>query len=609
MTTPNALLARAVAAHRIGRIEQAATEYRSILATDPGHARARHLLGFALLQLGSPDEAEPMLAEALRRWPKAPDAWAHLGLALGRLGRAAEARTALRRAVLLAPALLDGAEGLLDVAFEGQDASDETLAARFVTLAPRRPAGWHRLGLARVRRAPDLPAVAEAERILRRAVLLSPGDVPALTDLADTLRMLRLPDDAWRVGIRALRASPGSSVARVILAAALLDLDRAEAAERTAMAAAALSPAAPGGYGNLAQCLYGEARFDDAVATGRRACILAPRDPRLLANLATYLLARGDLERGWQLFRHRPARRLLARSPGLPAAEWPGGPAHRLLVLAEQGLGDELLFASCWSDLAELVRNGALGSAAVEVDPRLRPLAVRSFPGIEWIDRLPPGERRYSHIAATHWAAAGDLPTLLRRRIADFPSAAGYLVPDPARVAGFREWLSVEAPERYCVGLCWRSGLRTADRGRYYPQLEDCLPLLDVPRIRLVALQYDDFTAEVAATWPADRPSLLIPPGLDRRDDLDGVAALIAALDATTTADTAVLALAGAIGARTFSFGRQPTWVALGQTNPPWHPSVVSTRRAPDETWMGVMRRIAGNLPVRPRGAASRRPL
>ncbi|MEQ8813740.1 MAG: tetratricopeptide repeat protein [Thalassobaculum sp.] len=609
MTTPNALLARAVAAHRNGRIGEAATEYRNILAIDPGHARARHLLGFALLQLGSPDEAEPMLTEALRRWPKAPDAWAHLGLALSRLGRAADARTALRRSLLLAPALLDGAEGLLDVAFESNDGSTEKLADRLVVLAPRRPAGWHRRGLSRIRRAPDLPAVAEAERILRRAVLLVPDDVPALTDLADTLRMLRLPQTAWRVGIRALRASPGSSAARVVLAAALVDLDRAEAAEKTAMAAATLSPAATGGYGNLAQCLYGEGRFDGAVAMGRRACTLAPRDPQLLANLATYHLARGDLERGWPLFRHRPARRLLARSPGLPAAAWNGGPAPRLLVLAEQGLGDELLFASCWRDLAAMVRDGALGSAAVEIDPRLRPLATRSFPRIDWLDRPGSRERRYHQVEATHWVAAGDLPTLLRRRIADFPPTAGYLVPDPARVAGFREWLAVEAPDRYCVGLCWRSGLQTADRGRYYPPLEDCRPLLDVPRIRLVALQYDDFTAEIAAAWPADRPSLLIPPGLDRRDDLDGVAALIAALDATVTADTAVLALAGAVGASTLSFGRRATWVALGQTSPPWHPSVVSAHRAPDETWMGLMRRIAGNLPVRPRGAANGRPV
>lgn len=593
MSAANTLLARAAAAHRAGQIALAAAEYRRILAIDPGHPRAQHLLGFALLQLGSPADAVPMLTAALRQRPVAPEPWAHLGLALNRLGRTGEARTALRRALVLAPAHEDAAAGLLEAAVEQRDRATGRLARRFLAVAPGRSAGWHRLGLDAARRAGDTAGLEAAERLLRRAVTLSPGDRASATDLANLRRSLRQPDAACRFARWALSLNPRSHAARVVISAALLDLDRDEAASRMAMTAAVLAPSASEGYGNLAQCHYGEARFEAALAVGRRACAAAPRDPQLLANLATYHLACGDLESGWGKFRHRPARRGLKGLAGLPPTAWAGEPAAVLLVLAEQGLGDELLFASCWPDLARAVRQGRLGRVVVELDPRLQPLARRSFPELEWLARTDGSARRYGGVPATCWAAAGDLPALLRRSLEDFPAAPGYLVPDRDRVDGFRVWLESVAPGRRRFGLCWRSGLKSADRRRYYPRLGDCLALRDIPDSRLVALQYDDVEAELSEAWPAGGPALLIPPGLDRRDDLEGVAALIAALDGVLSADTAVLALAGAVGAPTVAFGRRPTWVALGQPGSPWHPSVTGVHRTADETWEELMRRIA----------------
>jgi hypothetical protein len=187
----------------------------------------------------------------------------------------------------------------------------------------------------------------------------------------------------------------------------------------------------------------------------------------------------------------------------------------------------------------------------------------------------------------------GDLPILLRRRFDDFPARPGYLAADADRAREFRTWLESAAPGVRRLGLCWRSGLRTEDRSRYYPALGDCAPLAMLPGVRLVALQYDDFTRELAESWPQNAAPLLIPPDLDRRDDLDGVAALMTVLDGVLTADTAVLALAGAVGAPTVAFGRRPTWVALGRPRPPWYPSVTSIYRGPGESWSAMMQRIA----------------
>ena len=229
-------------------------------------------------------------------------------------------------------------------------------AERLVRLAPLRAGGWHKLGLARA--SPDTGAAVPpaAERCLRRAVALAPGDPAAAVDLAETLRLRRHPVEAARFARQAIRLRPESAPPRVTLAAALVELDQVAAADRTARSAATLAPDSAKAYGNWAQCHYWRGRFDRAVAAGRLATIAAPGDPQILANLSSYHLADGDLERGWRLFGWRPARQAIGRAAaGRLGPEWRGEPGARLLVLAEQGLGDELLFATCWPDLAAAV--------------------------------------------------------------------------------------------------------------------------------------------------------------------------------------------------------------------------------------------------------------
>lgn len=597
MTPTQGILANALAAHRAGRVESAAGLYRIALRADPELASARHLLGFALLQLGTPADAVPELERSLRRAPGTAAAWSHLGLALSAIGRHGESHRALCRALCLSPALTEAAEALfLPPGRSGPPT--ERAARRMVALAPMRAAGWHALGLARAAAAGDGPVPEAAAAFAARALLIDPRDAPSAVDLADIRRSRRDPEAGRRIARWAVRLQPASSAARVTLAASLFDLDLVDLADRAAKAAATISPGIAPPYANRAQCQYRRGRFDAATADGMRALVAMPSDPQLRANLGSYRLAAGDLAGGWPLFRSRPARRAIDRSTPPPLPEWHGEAGARLLVLAEQGLGDELLFASCWQDLSAMLRAGRLQAVTAELDPRLRPLAERSYPDLRWSDRrlsAGPGEgfRAAAGFRPGAWIAAGDLPAVFRRSTADFPARPGYLVTDGRRAAHYRAWLDREAAGARTIGLCWRSGLQTRDRSKYYPSIEDCRPLFRIPGIRIVVLQYDDCAAELAeALRPGDLPALF-PPDLDRRDDLDGVAALIAALDGVASADTAVLALAAAVGAPTVGFGLAPTWVSLGRPVSPWQPSVHRLYREPGESWERLLERVA----------------
>ena len=87
-----------------------------------------------------------------------------------------------------------------------------------------------------------------------------------------------------------------------------------------------------------------------------------------------------------------------------------------------------------------------------------------------------------------------------------------------------------------------------------------------------------------------------MPPDLDLRDDLDGVAALAAALGVVVSVDNAVAAIAGAIGARTFVLSPAHAFTTLGTDRWPWLPTVRLFERRRDETWQPAMTALAAAL-------------
>lgn len=562
-------------AHRSGKLEKAIAVYGAVLDLAPDHPTARHLRGFALLQSGHMADAHDDLQEAVRVAPNNGNAWMHLSVCLDRLGR--PATVAARRSLLLQP----GGQEALDVLV--RDRPDDTrILTRLLALAPGDASAWNRAGLARARQAP-----CQAAKDLRRALCLAPADPSIGLDLADVQRRLYRPESALVLADRALVVRPSDPRAFADRAAAATELDAVSSALADTRRAALLDPAHTAAWGNRAEAFYRLARYPAALECGNRSRVTAPGDPDVLANLAAYRLATGDLAGGWTFFSNRPARRNI---PGPDLPRWAGETDANLLVLAEQGLGDELLFSTLWSDLNGRVAQGRLAAVTVEADARLIPLGARALPRFSWRPRLQTAksDRRF-----THWCLAGDLMELLRPRRESFAAAEPGLAPDPNRVADWRSWLDRTASGRPAIGFCWRSGSRTGHRRRHYPTLGDCATLLNQANRFLVVLQYDDCQAELEGLAVGPGSEIVLPPDLDLRNDQEGVAALMVALDLVVSADTAVLALAGALGVPSVGFSLHPGWVALGRERHPWFPRIKRVYRPPETPWREAMTEAA----------------
>ncbi|GHD60905.1 protein FlbA [Thalassobaculum fulvum] len=614
MTAPTGLNLRiqnALALHRAGRLQEARAAYEGVLAQAPGNVDALHLLGTLMTQLGHPAEAVPLLERAVKRMPKSAPCLSHFADALAAVGRGREAEAAWRKALKLAPRDAEASFNLAGhLAQAGRWRDAEPFARRAAELLPNSLPARYRFALtlegqgrsadalaqfrAVVRLAPNMRDMhrrvvanaaaagdmATAWRAAQRCMVLQPEAADGFVAIEAVVLPEIGQDAKGRWMRRAVTAAPGAGFLRAVCAGYRYEAkDYAGALEETRRAILA-NPETALGYATRARAANILPSYDLAGQATRWGLRLAPGDPELLFQHSQVEKAIGDLALGWALDEHRVRSPRFHLTLALPA-RWggPGTPVGRLLVATEQGVGDELLFLSCLPDLLADVPD-----PVVELDARLHPLFRRSFPGITLVPRqatrLEAGRAvfDYTRVARehsiTHYIHAGSLLGLYRAERARPATRRGYLEADPEAVAAWRERLAGLGPEPK-VGVSWRSiAVASATRFSAYAPLDDWAPILRLPGIRFVCLQYDECRAEVEAFRERTGLDLWIPEGLDQMDDLDGTAALMSALDAVVSAPTTVCWLAAAVGAETFRIAQGKFSIAADRDHffPNMHP-------------------------------------
>jgi hypothetical protein len=185
-----------------------------------------------------------------------------------------------------------------------------------------------------------------------------------------------------------------------------------------------------------------------------------------------------------------------------------------------------------------------------------------------------------------------------RRDLSAFPAEAGFLKPDPARVAYWREQLAALGGEP-AVGIVWKSLLNDSGRRRFFSPFEQWRPILGTPGVRFVNLQYGDCRAEIAEARARLGVEIWTPPGIDLKNDLDDVAALSAAVDLVIGPANAATNIAAAVGAPVWFISVPAAWPRLGAETYPWYPQTRTFLPAAYNNWTPVMAEIAAALAER----------
>jgi Flp pilus assembly protein TadD len=442
-----------------------------------------------------------------------------------------------------------------------------------------------------------------AQQFFRRVLSIEPARLEATVNLGNLLRGTGQFDAAIALLEPALARCPQSPELLLTLGSTFREKGEDEAAIAHYRAALAVNPHYAPALANLADMLCDAGDRATARTLYDSAIKADPKNPQARLNRAILHLLNGDLKDGW---RDYAARLEVPGKVPLMAGEhrllpWTGAPLKRarLLVRCEQGVGDQILFASLVPDLAARAKAEG-GSVVLECEPRLAALFARSFPdvtvkpaSIKSMGGTPVAEYGWLKGAggATVATLMGSLPRYLRGALDTFPAPHSFLVPDAAEVAHWKTEFGENA-----VGICWRSGKSGGHRSIQYAPLESWgAALRDMPGT-LVSVQYDATQEEVAELEALSGRTIVVPQGIDQKNELDRAAALMAALDAVVTAPTAVSWLAAAVGTRTFKILYDTSWTALGQAYEPFAPSCVCVMPRARGDWADVFAQVVKAL-------------
>ncbi|MBK3736540.1 tetratricopeptide repeat protein, partial [Azospirillum brasilense] len=546
------------------------------------------LLGLAAARLGRAEGAIRLFRRAVRLQPGWADVWAALADACRRAGRWREAAGAF--AVLLSLSPADGA-ALVNLAVLERAAGHPRAAVRqlrrALALDRRQAATWNNFGNA----LRDLGATAQAAAAWRTALALDPGQADALGNLGGARRDQDRFAEAGVLLRRALALAPQHAALHGVLAYALSGEGRLAEAERACRRALALAPALADPLCTLGLTVQRRGG-GDALRWFDRAAAASPGHPLARFNRGLAELESGALADGWANYACRFAAGRVGRERRFSIPEWRGEPlaGKRLFIWREQGVGDEFLFASCYADA---IRQA--DQVVIECEPRLLPLFARSFPkAIVRAEQPLRGRALVETVDCDLHSPAGSLPRYLRGGLADFPPRSSWLFPDPARLLDRRQQLDGIGGDLR-VGIAWRSQLMTVERQWAYLPLGEWGPVLGVPGVTFVNLQYDDCETEIQRAEARFGVPIYELERLDLKNDFEGTAALTANLDLVIAPANSVAELAGALGVPVWRFGARD-WTHLGSGVRPWYPSMRVFHPRAGEPLSAALGRIAAEL-------------
>lgn len=648
-----------IAAQMAGDHEQARRQFRRACQLDVGNPTYWFNLGNALRDLGAAADAAEAYEAALAHRPDDSEILNNLGVVLRDDGRVDEAVDAFRRAHTITerePQILANL-GIALLECPDRDAAGE--AEGLLKSAIARSPSADRAGplKALMQLYVSVGKGAQAVAVARQLATLAKDDLPAQATLAEVLIRAGMADEAIAITselhsshpsrpeliiqhvrclVGALRYDEALSLTHQILHGepkiltdernilqivrwrfeSLFWNDRIDEFLEELDRADTEYPDLP-----LKDLFRGRAAFieDDpekVISLLSRQAEDIPDDPVIRVELATHQLAAGRLVEGWTNYRYRHESgkgSSQSRSdadgddagplPLLPVPDWRGESltGKRLFIMAEQGVGDEVMFASCIPDVVAQADH-----CIIECDPRLVPLFARSFPDATVHPAIKSMDfsvfyRAYAWLKRKGGAdlatASGDLPLYLRTQKSDFDRSKPFLKPRADRVAFWRQRFSDVSEGRPIVGISWQGSLTNANRLMNYQDLGTWAPILSDTDFCFVNLQSRRF--ETAIRSAQDRHGLKVAywNDIDLHNDFDEAAAYVAALDAAIAPITFMAQLAGGVGTKTYVPMSGRSWGCCGFPDRiPFYSNVRAVRRRPGSSWVPAMHQIAHQI-------------
>lgn len=306
-------------------------------------------------------------------------------------------------------------------------------------------------------------------------------------------------------------------------------------------------------YANLVGSYVNEGEPTQGIAYGERSLGLGHQNRSTMFNLGLLQLEVGNFGRGFDLYadgvHHYRDKRSYEGAQILTRANFETAKGKRLIVFGEQGIGDELMFATM---LEQVTADFAV---TFDCHPRLVGLH-ESAPWASRLTAMHPTRKTvtewYQPGMADYYTAIGNLGQFYRRTAESFAWNGPYYFATQAEVDYNRFALKQLAEGKKLIGIAFRGGsLKTARTYRIIPP-SALDPLLKREDLVFVNLDYEDMTNICEWVTETYGPGKMYwYPSIGWAWDYDHLGALMAACDQIVTVCQSAAHLAAAMGLTT----------------------------------------------------------
>jgi tetratricopeptide (TPR) repeat protein len=446
---------------------------------------------------------------------------------------------------------------------------------------------WNVLGASRE----EIGMFDESIYAYKKSILLKSDFADAHFNMGVALKNHGNFDEALEAFNKAISIKPSYAEAYCNKGGTLYDLGKYEEATESYNKAISLKPDYADAYFNMGLALHYQEKFQLAIQAYNKTLSLKPGFAEAHYNLSFTLLKSGRLKEGldesewrWKTEKYFSSNRHFSRPM------WDRSQSlkdRRILLWCEQGIGDTLNWSSCLSLLASQANHCIL-----ECQDKLVPLLQRSFPNVE----VKPEDRSLdkNRDDFDYHLPMGSLYRHFLSDITQNTKPKAYLVPDPDRVNYWRDRLASLGKGPY-VGIGWKSTDMSPGRLPNYAPILEWSPVLKIPDVTFINLQYKDFEDDLAKVKEELGVTVHNFDDLDQFNNVDDTTALCAALDMLVSNHGTAPLISGGVGTLTkLANWKQSSWNTI--LNNPVGPSIDIFERNTWEPWDNIFNLIKADV-------------
>ena len=437
--------------------------------------------------------------------------------------------------------------------------------------------------------------------LITQAIEIDSGQAIFFNSLGLGLKEQFRLEEAIEAYRRALEINPDYSEACNNLGTVLQsqeDFDQAIALYRHAVR---INPRYCEAYNNLGLLFQEQGRLKEGIEAYKCALKIHPQFANAHSNLAKTLFLQGDFRNAWKEYEWRWECSGISFSLNkrhFPQSLWDGSNLSRrtILVWAEQGIGDEIMFSSMLPNLLRMNSN-----VIVECDKRLVPLFQRSFPDVQFVPREDPTNPKLLDTTIIDYQIPmGSLGQWLRvDEDAFLPKQESYLQACPNKTRQMQKKYRELADDKLLVGISWKS--TGIDKKRAHTKnapLQYWIPILSRQDCYFISLQYGDIREDIEEHTSAFGCPIYVDEEIDSLENLDDFAAQVSALDLIISTSNATVHVAGGLGKRVWVLlSSRPDWRwMLGRDDSLWYQTVRLFRQEKLRDLESVLQRVSFSL-------------